>query len=76
MQVIFANLIANTANGANERAIGARVNFLAQVIDVDIDDVRDGIGMQAPDFFDDGIARDGAAGMAQKVFQECIFLGA
>src|SRR5208337_4749525 len=74
-QVIFADLIANTTNGANERAIGARVNFLAQVIDVDIDDVRNAIGVHAPDFFDDGIAGDGAAGMAEEIFQERIFLG-
>jgi hypothetical protein len=37
-----ANLVADTANRSNKRAIVAGVHFAAKVVDVDIDDVGHG----------------------------------
>jgi len=73
--MITTDLIADSANGANEGTVGAGIEFLAQIVDVDIDDVGDGIRVQTPDLFNDGIARDGAAGVAQEILEQGIFLG-
>jgi len=74
--VVAADLVANAADGANQGAVGAGVNLAAQIIDVDIHDVGDGVAVDAPDFLDDGRTGDGSARISKKEFEQRIFLGA
>jgi hypothetical protein len=53
-EVITADLVTDTADGADQRPVGAGINLAAQIIDVNVDNVGDGVGMHTPDFFDDG----------------------
>jgi hypothetical protein len=54
-----ADLVANTANGSNEGAIGAEVHLSAEVIHVDVDDVGHGFQVELPDFLNNRRARNG-----------------
>jgi hypothetical protein len=74
--VVAADLVAYAADGADEGAVGAGVNFAAEVVDVHVNHIGDRVAVHAPNFFDDGVARDGAAGIAQEELEEGVLLGA
>ena len=74
--MIATDLVANTTNGADQRVVGARIHFAAEIVNVDVDDVGDGIAVNAPDFLDDGGSRNGMAWIPEQEFEESVFLGA
>jgi len=47
--VIASYLVAYAAASADEGVVGAGIDFTAQVVDVDVGDVGDGIAVDAPD---------------------------
>jgi hypothetical protein len=49
--MIAADLVADATDSADQGAIGAGVYFAAEVIDIDVDDIGDGIPVDAPDLF-------------------------
>ncbi len=55
---------------------GAVINFFAEIVDVDIHDVGDGVAVHAPDLLDDGDAGNRAAVIAEKKIEQRIFLRA
>ena len=74
--MVATDLVADTTDGADQRVIGARINFAAEIVNVDVDDVGDGIAVNAPDFLDDGRSRNGAARIPEQEFEQGVFLGA
>ena len=46
-----ADLIANATPRTDQRVRRADIDFAAQIIHVDVNDVRDGVGVHAPDLF-------------------------
>ena len=74
--MIAADLVADTTDGADERAIRAGIDLAAQIVDIDVDHVGDGFRVHAPDLFNDRGARDWTPGMAQQKLQQRIFLRA
>ena len=68
--VIAADLVADAADGTDERALGTCVDFFAEIVDVDIHDVGDGVAVHAPDFFDYGDTRNRAALIAKKKIEQ------
>jgi flagellin-specific chaperone FliS len=73
--VIAADLVAHAANGADEGPVGAAVELATQIVDVDVDDVRENIAVHPPDIFDNAGARNRLAGMTQQVFKERVLFG-
>ena len=71
---LVAEKIADAANGADERVLGFAVDFVAQAMDVDVDDVGGGVDAHLPDVIEDHGAGDDAAGVAAEVFEESEFL--
>jgi hypothetical protein len=69
-------LIANATNRANKRAVIAGVDFAAEIVDVDIDDIGHGVKIEFPHLLDDRGARNGLALMAHEEFEEGELLGA
>src|SRR5580700_8090699 len=67
-------LVADAANGLNQRSFGTGVDLFAQVVDVNVHDVRHRIAGQIPDMFDDLCARHALTGVAQQVSQQSEFL--
>lgn len=74
--MIAANLVTDATNGADQGTSGTGVNLAAQIIDIDVDDIGDGVGMHAPDLLNDRGAGNGAAGIAQQEIEQRVFLGA
>lgn len=71
--VIAANLVADAAYGADQRAVGTRIDLPPQVIDIHVDNVRNRIGVHPPDFFNDRCAGHRLAGVAEEIVQQRIF---
>ena len=67
--MVPADLIAYSANGADEGPIGTGINFAAQVVDIDVDNVGDGFRMHSPHLLDDAGTGNGVARIAQQKFQ-------
>src|SRR5262249_10840634 len=71
--IVPADLIANTANRANQRTLGAGIELAAKIVDVNVDDVGDRSAIHSPNLLDDRGARHRAARIAQQEFQQRIF---
>jgi hypothetical protein len=54
--------------------LGFAVDFIAEAMDVDIDNVGGGVDAHLPDVVEDHGARDDAADVAAEVFEEGEFL--
>ena len=53
----------------------AGVDFLSEMIDHDVDDVRAGVKVVAPRVLGDECPAHDASGVAHQVFEDCVFLG-
>ena len=67
--------IACAANGVDEFVGRIAIDFSAQVIDVDLDDIRVRCGAKVPGLFEDLLARDVASCVSHEVFKKGVFLG-
>jgi hypothetical protein len=74
-KMIAADLVANTADGPDQRAVGAGINLAAKVVDINIDNVGDRVAVRSPDFFNYRVARNRLAGVTQQKFQQRVFFG-
>jgi hypothetical protein len=68
--VVAADLLADATNRADERVVLSGINFAAQVVDVYVHYVGDGIAVNSPDCFDDCGSRNGVPGIPQQEFQQ------
>ena len=71
---LFKN-IASAANGMDQLAPGAFIDLIAQIIDINVNDVRKGVEIDIPDMFNDHGAGEHPAGVGNQIFQQGIFLG-
>jgi hypothetical protein len=74
--MIAADLVADTADGADKRAVRAGIDLATKIVDVDVDHIGDRFRVHAPDLLNDRGARDRTPGLAQQKLQQRIFLGA
>ena len=73
---VFANLITNPADGSNEGAIVAEIDFAPKVVDINIDDIGHGVQIKLPDLLENRGAGNGLPRVAHEKFKQSIFLGA
>lgn len=73
---ISADLIADTANRSNEPAVMPKINFAAQVVDVDVDDIGHPIKAELPDLLDNVIAGYRLPFVSHQELEEGKFSGA
>jgi hypothetical protein len=66
--------VSTPTNGMDEFFAAASVNLVAQIIHVDIDDVRKRVEVLVPHMFGDHGSCEHAAGVAHQVFEQGIFL--
>src|SRR5258706_16479919 len=70
-----AKQVAGAAAGMEQGLAGIRVNFPAHAIDVNFDQIREGIERLIPHVLRDFRPPHNAARVARKIFEECIFFG-
>ena len=70
-----ADLVADAADGADQRAIRAGINFSPQVVDIHLNDIRERISLHAPNFLDDRGAGDGLARVAEQEVEQGVLPG-
>src|SRR6266404_7750743 len=66
--------VAGAALGVQQESFAGSVNFAAQAVDIDFDQVGKGIEVFVPDVFGDFSAADDASGVADEVFEQRVFL--
>src|SRR5260370_41355921 len=71
---VSANLVADAANRSNEGAVVTGIDLAAEIVDVNVDDVRHGVKIEFPHLLDDGCAGNRLAFMAHQEFQQSKFL--
>src|SRR5712692_256423 len=76
MPAVSANLVADAADRSNEGAVVAGVDLAAQIVNVNVHDVRHGVKIEFPYLLDNGSARNGLALVAHQEFQQSEFLRA
>ena|ERR1700739_3883399 len=74
--MMATDLVAQAANGANERAVGAGINLAPQVIDIHVHDVGQRVAMHPPNLFHDAGSWHRHARVSQKEFQESVLFRA
>src|ERR1700687_2008181 len=67
--------VAGAAAGMEQGLAGIRVNFPAHAIDVNFNQIREGIERLIPPVLRDSPPPHNAAGVASKIFEQRIFLG-
>jgi hypothetical protein len=73
---VFANLITNPADGSNEGAIVAEIDFAPNVVDINIGDVGHGAQIKLLDLLENRGAGNGLPRVAHEKLKQSIFLGA
>src|SRR5258708_26866323 len=73
---VSANLVAEAANRSNESTVVTGIDLAAEIVDVNVDDVRHSVKIELPDLLDDGGAGNRLAFMAHQEFQQSEFLRA
>src|SRR5690606_32273459 len=68
--LLALDLVADAAHRLDERAVEATVNLVAQVVDVDIDHVRERVEVVLPDSIDDLRAGERPPGVAHEVLEQ------
>ena len=63
--VVAADLVADTANGADQRAIRARVDLSPQVVNVHVHDIGQRIAVHSPHSLDNASSGDRLTWIAQ-----------
>src|SRR5713226_3956304 len=76
MPAVSANLVADAADRSNEGAVVTGIDLAAEIVDVDVHDVRHGVKIEFPYLLDNGSARNGLALVAHQEFQQSEFLRA
>src|SRR6266542_3819792 len=67
--------VAHAAHGADQRTRKTTVDLVAKVVDVDLDNVRGGLTVVAPDVLGDLVLTEDAARIAHEIGQQIEFLG-
>src|SRR5438105_15789486 len=67
--------VTDAAQGANQWPRKATIDLVAQVVNVDLDDVRSRLAIVAPDVFGDLILAEHATGVAHQVAKQVELLG-
>lgn len=76
MAAVAAELVADAANRSNEGAVVSGVDLAAEIVDVDVHDVRHGVEIEFPNLLDDRAARNRLALMTHQEFQQRKFFRA
>ena len=74
--LISADLVANSSDCSNDRLLIAQVNFVAEIVDIDVYYVCESGDVCVPDFLDDRSAGNGPPKISQEKIEQGIFLGA
>ena len=72
--VLLFKKITFTAHGMDHFILKTAVNFIAQVIDIDINDIGEGVKINVPYMLGYHGAGDDIAGIAHQIFQQRVFL--
>ncbi len=71
-----ANLVADAANRSNQGAVVSGIYLAAQIVYVDVHDIRHGVKIEFPDLGNNGGAGNGLALVAHQEFKQREFLWA
>src|SRR6266481_8532929 len=66
--------VAGAALGVQQRSLPGRINLAAQAIDIDFDQIGEGIEVFVPNVLGNFSAADDASGVADEIFEQRIFL--
>src|SRR2546423_15708096 len=67
--------VAAAPDRVDQLGLASSVNLVAEIVDVYINDIREGVEIQTPDVFRDHGPREDATGVAHHVFKQRIFFG-
>src|SRR5260370_30389640 len=54
MAAVGTDLVADSANRSNERAVLSGIHLAAKIVDADVHDIRRGVEIEFPHFLDNG----------------------
>src|ERR671930_1165361 len=72
--MVIREHVAHAPDGVNQRRSKAFVDFVAQVLNINVDDIGDVIEVNVPDVLDDAGAGDRVARVSEQELQQCEFL--
>src|SRR5262245_55574482 len=74
LRVPYGEQVAHSANRMNQRSIESAIDFVAERVDVHLDDVADGVEMDVPDVLDDERLRDRPLGVPHQELEQRVLL--
>ena len=66
--------VSTAPDGVDESAVMASIDFVPEIIDIDVDDVREGVKIKVPHVLGNHRAREHASRVSHHVFQQRVFL--
>src|SRR5260370_23241765 len=76
MPAVAADLVAYATNRSNEGTVVSGIDLAAEIVNVNVHDIRHSVKIEFPDLLDNGSAGNGLALVAHQEFQQSEFLRA